>query len=486
MNTISEQKTEKERNLGNVVRVIGVVVDVEFPTGDLPSIHNALLIRRKHGDHLILEIQEHVGTKVVRAVAMGSTAGLSRGLQVEDLNAPIKVPVGPATLGRMFNVIGKPIDGKPALESRSLKQIHSKPPSMSEQRVTTEQLETGIKAIDLLTPYPKGGKIGLFGGAGVGKTILMMELMHNTIKQHSGIVVFAGVGERSREGNDLWLELNTSGLIDSTVLAFGQMNEPPGARLRIPYTALTMAEYFRDKEQRPVLVFIDNIYRFIQAGMEVSALLGRLPSEMGYQSTLDSEMGTMQERISSTSLGSVTSVQAVYVPADDITDPAVTATFSHLDANTVLSRRLVSLGIYPAIDPLQSSSTLLSPLVVGEEHYQVAMQVKATIARYEEMQDLIAILGMEELSASDQQTVIRARRLQRFMTQPFFTAEPYTSNPGKFVSLAENIRGFREILAGNYDEVPEQAFYMVGTLDEALEKAERLETAAAESEQVNA
>jgi F-type H+-transporting ATPase subunit beta len=474
MPIVSEQTYPGDENQGFIIRVVGVVVDVEFPNGDLPSIHNALLIRRKHGENLFLEIQEHVGPKVVRTIAMGSTAGLSRGMIVEDLNSPIMVPTGPATLGRLFNVVGKPIDNKPALKSRMLKPIHSKPPGLSEQRVSDEILITGIKTIDLLTPYPRGGKIGLFGGAGVGKTVLMIELMHNTISQHSGIVVFAGVGERSREGNDLWLELNKQGLIDSTVLVFGQMNEPPGARMRLPYTALTMAEYFRDKENRPVLIFIDNIYRFIQAGSEVSALLGRLPSEMGYQSTLDSEMGTLQERISSTSRGSVTSVQAVYIPADDIADPAVAATFSHLDAITVLSRRLVSLGIYPAIDPLQSGSSLLAPHIVGEEHYRVAMQVKATIARYKELQDLIAILGMEELSTSDQQTVIRARRLQRFMTQPFFSAEPFTGNKGTFVPLSENIRGFKEILEGKYDDLPEQAFYMVGTLDDVLEKAAQL------------
>lgn len=466
----------EERNQGVIVRVVGVVVDVEFTSGNLPSIHNALLVRRKNEDNLFLEIEEHIDTNIVRTIAMGSTAGLRRGLTVEDLDSPIKVPVGPATLGRIFNVVGKTIDDKPALKSRMVRPIHSKPPSLSEQRVLHDLIVTGIKAIDLLTPYPKGGKIGLFGGAGVGKTILMIELMRNTIRQHSGIILFAGVGERSREGNDLWLELKKQGLLDSTVLVFGQMNEPPGARLRLPYTALTMAEYFRDKEKRPVLIFIDNIYRFIQAGSEVSALLGHLPSEMGYQSTLESEMGMLQERITSTSNGSVTSVQAVYIPADDITDPAVAATFSHLDAITVLSRRLVSLGIYPAIDPLQSSSTLLSPEIVGEEHYQVAMQVKATIARYDELQDLIAILGMDELSEADQRTVRRARRLQRFMTQPFFSAEPYTSNKGAFVSLQENLRGFREILEGNYDNVIEQAFYMVGTLEDALEKAERLTT----------
>ncbi len=474
MDFLSEQSISNDRNNGFIVRVVGVVVDVEFPSGDLPSIHNALLVRRKNADDLMLEIQEHVGPRVVRAIAMGSTAGLSRGLLVEDLESPIRVPVGPSTLGRMFNVVGKPIDEKPGLKSRMYRPIHSKPPSLLEQRATTETLVTGIKALDLLTPYPKGGKIGLFGGAGVGKTVLMIELMRNTIRRHSGIVVFAGVGERSREGNDLWLELNQQGLIDSTVLAFGQMNEPPGARLRLPFTALTMAEYFRDKEKRPVLIFIDNIYRFIQAGSEVSALLGRLPSEMGYQSTLESEMGTLQERISTTSSGTVTSVQAVYIPADDLTDPAVAATFSHLDAYTVLSRRLVNLGIYPAIDPLQSTSTLLSPLIVGDEHYQVAMQVRATIARYEELQDLIAILGMEELSLSDQQTVIRARRLQRFLTQPFFSAESYTGNKGVMVSLEDNLRGFKGILEGKYDDLPEQAFYMVGGIDEALEKADRL------------
>ncbi len=461
--------TQEEQNLGVIVRVVGVVVDVEFISGKLPSIYNALLVQRRQGDDLLLEIQEHVGTTTVRTIAMGSTAGLRRGLPVKDLGISIRVPVGPATLGRIFNVIGQPIDEKPAPETDLLRPIHSKPPSVAEQQSSNEPLITGIKAIDLLTPYPKGGKIGLFGGAGVGKTVLMLELMRNTIRQHQGIVLFAGVGERSREGNDLWLELNAQkDLIDSTVLVFGQMNEPPGARLRLPLTALTMAEYFRDQEKRPVLLFIDNIFRFIQAGSEVSALLGHLPSEMGYQPTLDSEMGTLQERITTTSSGSITSVQAVYVPADDITDPAVAATFSHLDATTVL-------GIYPAIDPLQSSSNLLTPLIVGEDHYQVAMRVKATIARYVELQDLIAILGMEELSREDQKTVVRARRLQRFMTQPFFSAEIYTGNPGALVSIEETIRGFREILDGQHDELPEQAFYMVGTIDDVLRKAETLQ-----------
>lgn len=469
-----EKTTQGSSNSGYIVRVVGVVVDVEFPSGNLPSIHNALLVRRTNASDLILEIQEHVDTNVVRTVAMSGTAGLKRGMPVEDLDSTIKVPVGRKTLGRIFNVVGKPIDDKQEKEFAEFRPIHSKPPSLSEQQTSNVPMVTGIKTIDLLTPFPKGGKIGLFGGAGVGKTVLMLELMRNTIKQHDGIVLFAGVGERSREGNDLWLELNSQNLINSTILAFGQMNEPPGARLRLPYTALTMAEYFRDQEQRPVLVFIDNIYRFIQAGSEVSALLGRLPSEMGYQATLDSEMGSLQERIASTSKGSVTSIQAIYVPADDITDPAVAATFSHLDATTVLSRRLVSLGIYPAIDPLQSTSTLLAPHIVGERHYKIATQVKAMIARFEELQDLIAILGMEELSREDQQTVIRARRLQRFMTQPFFSAESYTSNKGVLVPLEETLKGFEEILQGKYDDYPEQAFYMVGTIEEMEAKAKKL------------
>ena len=452
------------------------MVDVEFPTGNLPSIHNALLVKRDQEENLFLEIQEHINTNTVRTIAMGSTAGLQRGLLAEDLGEPIRVPVGRATLGRMFNVVGKTIDQKPELINEFYMPIHVASPPLTEQRVINKPFITGIKTIDLLTPYPHGGKIGLFGGAGVGKTVLMIELMRNTIQKHSGIVVFAGVGERSREGNELWLDLQSQNMDKSTVLVFGQMNEPPGARLRLPFTALTMAEYFRDQEQRPVLIFIDNIFRYIQAGAEVSALLGRLPSEMGYQPTLDSEMGTLQERITSTSRGSVTSIQAVYVPADDITDPAVAATFSHLDANTVLSRRLVSLGIYPAIDPLQSSSTLLTPEIVGHDHFQIATQVKATIARYVELQDLIAILGMEELSETDQRTVIRARRIQRFMTQPFFSAEPYTGNKGVFVSLEDTLRGFKEILEGKYDNLPEQAFYMVGTIEDALLKAQQIAT----------
>jgi F-type H+/Na+-transporting ATPase subunit beta len=465
----------ESKNKGIIVRAVGVVVDVEFSTGDLPSIHNALRIDRPEHSPLILEVQEHIDTNTVRTIAMDDTAGLQRGLVVEDTGAPIKVPVGQKTLGRLFNVLGKPIDNKGALEEPlNRKPIHVQSPPIRDQRIANEPFITGIKAIDLLTPYPQGGKIGLFGGAGVGKTILIIELMRNSTKKYQGIVLFAGVGERSREGNDLYLDLNKREVMDSTVLVFGQMNEPPGVRLRTPLTALTMAEYFRDDEKRPVLVFIDNIYRYIQAGSEVSALLGRLPSEVGYQPTLESEIGTLQERITTTSSGSITSVQAVYVPADDLTDPAVTATFAHLDASTVLSRRLVDLGIYPAIDPLQSSSALLSPNIVGQVHYDTAMQVKSTLARYEDLQDVIAILGMEELSEGDQKTVLRARRIQRFLSQPLFAAEEFTGNPGRFVSMEDNIRGFQEILDGRHDTIPEQAFYMVGTIDDAMQKARKI------------
>jgi F-type H+-transporting ATPase subunit beta len=454
---------------------MGVVVDVEFETGDLPSIHNALRVSKGHQKDLILEVQEHIDANTVRTVAMGSTAGLQRGLMIEDTGGPIMVPVGKETLGRMFNVLGDPIDDKGVLsEDVPTHPIHVASPPLRDQRVVTAPFITGIKSIDLLTPYPRGGKIGLFGGAGVGKTILIIELMRNATKKYAGYIVFAGVGERSREGNDLYLELNRREVMKSSVLVFGQMNEPPGARLRTPLTALTMAEYFRDYESRPVLVFIDNIFRYIQAGSEVSALLGRLPSEVGYQPTLESEMGALQERITTTSAGSVTSVQAVYVPADDLTDPAVTATFAHLDASTVLSRRLVDLGIYPSIDPLNSSSSMLAPHIVGQEHFDVAMEVKSTLARYEDLQDVIAILGMEELSERDQQTVIRARRIQRFLSQPFFAAEEFTGNPGKFVPVEETIRGFKEILEGRHDSIPEQAFYMVGTIDDAMDKAREI------------
>lgn len=463
------------KNKGIIVRAVGVVVDVEFQTGNLPSIHNALRVVQDHAKPLILEVQEHVDANTVRTIAMGSTTGLQRGLVVEDTGAPIKVPVGKPTLGRIFNILGEPIDNLPPIqEDVTKKTIHAKSPQLRDQHIADKPFITGIKAIDLLTPYPQGGKIGLFGGAGVGKTVLIIELMRNTTKEYRGIVLFAGVGERSREGNELYLELNQRGVMDSSVLVFGQMNEPPGARLRTPLTALTMAEHFRDRERRPVLVFIDNIFRYIQAGAEVSALLGRLPSEVGYQPTLESEMGALQERITTTSSGSITSIQAVYVPADDMTDPAVTSTFAHLDASTVLSRHLVDLGIYPAIDPLNSSSALLAPHIVGQEHYNVAMQVKSILARYEELQDVIAILGMDELSESDQKTVLRARRVQRFLSQPFYSAEEFTGNPGKFVQLEETIQGFKEILEGRHDTIPEQAFYMVGTIDDAMEKARHL------------
>jgi len=459
---------------GIVVRVAGVVVDAEFPSGDLPSINNALLIRSDDGSDLVAEVQEHVNPRTVRAVAMRSTAGLRRGLAVIDTGAPIRVPVGRATLGRMFNVLGHPIDEQPPPKAEEWRPIHVASPPLRDQRVVRRPFVTGIKAIDLLTPYPRGGKIGLFGGAGVGKTMLMVELMRHTIREHSGIVLFAGVGERSREGNELWLEMQRSGVLDHTVLVFGQMNEPPGARLRVPLTALTMAEYFRESERQQVLLFLDNIFRYIQAGAEVSALLGRLPSAVGYQPTLATEMGKLQERITTTSRGSITSIQAVYVPADDLTDPAVVATFAHLDAATVLSRRQVSLGLYPAIDPLASSSTLLTPAAVGEEHVAIANEVRALLARYQELQDVIAILGVEELSEADRIAVNRARRIQRFLTQPFFVSEPFTGMPGRYVPLEETLRGFREIVEGRHDALPEQAFYMVGTIDEAIEKARRM------------
>jgi F-type H+-transporting ATPase subunit beta len=463
-------------NTGTVARVFGVVVDVSFPSGALPSIPHALLVQRDDGPGLVLEVQEHVDPYTVRAMAMDSTAGLRRGLAVLDTGHPIRVPVGQVTLGRMFNVLGQPIDGQPPPAGTQQRSIHVASPPLHEQRVVAEPFVTGIKAIDLLTPYPRGGKIGLFGGAGVGKTMLMIELMRHIIREQSGIVLFAGVGERIREGNELWLEMQRSGVLESTVLVFGQMNEPPGARLRVPLTALTMAEHFRDHERRQVLLFLDNIFRYIQAGAEVSALLGRLPSAMGYQPTLSSEMGELQERITTTSRGSVTSVQAVYVPADDLTDPAIVATFAHLDAVTILSRHQVSLGLYPAIDPLQSSSALLTPAGVGAVHYEIASAVRALLARYQELQDVIAILGVEELSEEDQLAVTRARRLQRFLTQPFFVSEPFTGLPGRYVPLAETLRGFREILEGRHDDLPEQAFYMVGTLDEAVARAGQLAT----------
>jgi F-type H+/Na+-transporting ATPase subunit beta len=459
--------------VGSVVRVAGVVVDAEFASGDLPGIHNALNIKTEEG-MLVVEVQEHVTPHTVRGVAMGSTAGLQRGLPVIDTGGPIEVPVGRATLGRMFNVLGEPIDGGSFLATAPRRPIHADAPSLEEQRVVTAPFITGIKAIDLMTPYPQGGKIGLFGGAGVGKTTLIIELIRHTIQEHEGMALFAGVGERSREGNDLWLQMRESGVIDNTILVFGQMNEPPGARLRVPLTALTMAEYFRDREHRQVLLFVDNIFRYIQAGAEVSALLGRLPSAVGYQPTLDTEMGKLQERITTTSGGSVTSIQAVYVPADDPTDPAVRATFAHLDATTLLSRRLSSQAIYPAIDPLDSHSSLLTPAGVGQEHYDTATGIRMLLARYQELQDVIAILGIEELSDEDRLVVNRARKARRFLTQPFFSTEQFTNLPGQYVPLDETLRGFREIYQGRHDDLPEQAFYMVGTIDDAMAKARRL------------
>jgi F-type H+-transporting ATPase subunit beta len=450
-------------------------VDAEFPSGDLPSIHNALVVEREPQQPLVVEVQEHLDPHTVRTIAMGGTSGLRRGLLTRDTGHPIRVPVGPQTLGRMFNVLGHPIDGGRQPRAARLHAIHAEPPPMHEQRVAEVPFTTGIKAIDLLTPYPRGGKIGLFGGAGVGKTLLMIELMRHTIREHRGIALFAGVGERSREGNDLWRELQRSGVLQSTILAFGQMKEPPGARLRVPLTALTMAEYFRDQERRQVLIFVDNIFRYVQAGAEVSALLGRLPSTVGYQPTLDTEMGELQERITTTSSGSITSVQAVYVPADDMTDPAVVATFAHLDATTILTRRQASRGFYPAVDPLDSSSSLLTEEGVGQEHLETANDVRTTLARYEELRDVIAILGVEELNEEDRVTVERARRIQRFLTQPFFVSEPFTGMAGRTVPVDETLRGFREILAGRHDALPEQAFYMVGTIDEAVERARQME-----------
>ena len=460
---------------GILEKVMGVVIDVKFPGGDLPGIHNALEITSLENQQLIFEVQEHINSNTVRAIAMGSNSGLRRGLRVKDTGLPITVPVGKETLGRLFNVLGNPIDGLPPIETHQRKPIHVASPSLINQRIASEPFVSGIKVIDLLMPFPEGGKIGLFGGAGVGKTVLMIELMSNTIREHSGLVLFAGVGERSREGNELWLDMKNSGVLENAILVFGQMNEPPGARLRVPLTALTMAEYFRDSEGRSVLVFIDNIFRYIQAGSEVSALLGRLPSAVGYQPTLESEMGELQERITTTSNGSVTSIQAIYVPADDMTDPAVTATFAHLDASCVLSRRQAGLGFYPAIDPLQSNSSLLTPKAVGRRHFSLANRTRAVLARYEELQDVISILGIDELSDEDQITVGRARRIQRFLTQPFFVSETYTGMKGKFVPLEQTLEGFEQILDGALDGVPEQAFYMTGTIDEVYEKSKEAE-----------
>ena len=463
---------------GKIVQVIGPVVDIEFPAESLPEILNAVTIKGKSGDidiDLVVEVMQHLGDNVTRCIAMSSTDGLTRGMEAEDTGAPIRVPVGEATLGRVFNVLGKTVDHDDTpVGNKEFWPIHRPAPKFDEQETSTQILETGIKVVDLIAPYSRGGKIGLFGGAGVGKTVLIMELIHNIATQHGGYSVFSGVGERTREGNDLWSEMKESGVIDKTALVYGQMNEPPGARMRVALTGLTMAEYFRDVQNQDVLLFIDNIFRFIQAGSEVSALLGRMPSAVGYQPTLGTDVGALQERITSTKKGSITSVQAVYVPADDLTDPAPAATFAHLDATTVLSRQIAELGIYPAVDPLDSTSRILDPHVIGEDHYEVARGVQAILQKYNELQDIIAILGMEELSDEDKLTVARARKIQRFLSQPFFVAEQFTGTPGKYVPLKETIRGFKEILAGKYDDLPESAFYMIGSIDEVVEAANKM------------
>jgi F-type H+-transporting ATPase subunit beta len=462
-----------EPNIGNIVQVIGPTVDVEFASDRLPPILNAIRIKdEERRIDITAEVSLHVGDNVVRCIAMSSTDGIVRGMPAEDLGGPISVPVGSQSLGRIYNLLGEPIDGKgPLPHPEKRYPIHRTPPSFEDQATETAQLETGIKVVDLLAPYPKGGKIGLFGGAGVGKTVIIQELIRNIATEHGGYSVFAGVGERTREGNDLYLEMNESGVINKTALVFGQMNEPPGARLRVGLTGVTLAEYFRDEENQDVLLFIDNIFRFVQAGSEVSTLLGRMPSAVGYQPTLGTEMGALQERICSTKKGSITSVQAIYVPADDITDPAPATTFTHLDATTVLSRAISELGIYPAVDPLASTSRILSPQVVGREHFEVARRAQEILQRNRELQDIIAILGMDELSEEDKLVVRRARRIQRFFSQPFFVAEVFTGRPGKYVKVQETVRGFREIIEGKHDDVPEQAFYMAGTIEEVLEQA---------------
>ncbi len=457
-----------------MLRVIGPVVDVEFFAEELPALYNAIRIDRPDGTKLIVEVSQYLGENVVRCVAMSTTDGLVRGMDAVDTGESITMPVGRETLGRVFNLLGETIDKLGDCSAKKRYPIHRPPPPFEEQVPSNQIFETGLKVIDLLEPYAKGGKVGLFGGAGVGKTVLIMELIRNIATEHGGFSVFGGVGERTREGNDLWLEMKGSGVIQKTVLVFGQMNEPPGARLRIGLSALTQAEYFRDEEGQDVLLFIDNIFRFVQAGAEVSALLGRMPSAVGYQPTLSTEMGELQERITSTKRGSITSVQAIYVPADDLTDPAPATTFSHLDATTVLSRQLAELGIYPAVDPLDSTSRILDPRIVGEDHYRVARGVQQVLQRYKELQDIIAILGMEELSEEDKLIVARARRIQRFLSQPFFVAEQFTGARGRYVPLPETIRGFKEILEGKHDDLPEQAFYMVGNIDEVVEKAKRL------------
>ena len=461
-----------ERNVGKITQIIGAVLDIKFPEGKLPEINSAIDIQTKDGGRLVVEVAQHLGDDTVRCIAMGPTDGLVRGMEAESTGSAISVPVGEETLGRMFNVLGEPIDNKPAPEVKQHMPIHRKAPTFAEQSTTTEMLETGIKVVDLLCPYQKGGKIGLFGGAGVGKTVLIQELIRNIATEHGGYSVFTGVGERTREGNDLYYEMKESGVIEKTTMVFGQMNEPPGARMRVGLTGLTMAEYFRDQGGKDVLLFIDNIFRFTQAGSEVSALLGRMPSAVGYQPTLATDVGELQERIASTKNGSVTSVQAVYVPADDLTDPAPATTFAHLDATTVLSRKIVEQGIYPAVDPLESSSRILEADVVGEEHYQTARRVQEILQKYKELQDIIAILGMEELSDEDKLTVYRARKVQKFLSQPFFVAENFTGVKGKYVPLKETIRGFKMIVDGEMDEYPEAAFFNVGTIDDVKKKAE--------------
>jgi len=477
--------TAEKTNVGYITQIIGPVVDVKFPGGQMPRIYNALSIQGTNvaGQQVSVtcEVQQLLGDNQVRGVAMSSTDGLVRGMEVVDSGAPISVPVGSGTLGRIFNVVGEPVDNKGAVSVQERFPIHRAAPTLTELETKPSVFETGIKVIDLLTPYRRGGKIGLFGGAGVGKTVIMMELINNIAKAHGGVSVFGGVGERTREGNDLYNEMIESGVIDKDnpseskiALVYGQMNEPPGARMRVGLSALTMAEYFRDVNKQDVLLFIDNIFRFVQAGSEVSALLGRMPSAVGYQPTLGTDIGDLQERITSTTEGSITSIQAVYVPADDLTDPAPATTFAHLDGTTVLSRSLASKGIYPAVDPLSSTSTMLQPSIVGQEHYAVARQIQATLQRYKELQDIIAILGLDELSEDDRQTVARARKVERFLAQPFFVAEVFTGSPGKYVPLEESIKGFQQILSGELDDLPEQAFYMVGNIDEAKAKAEKL------------
>lgn len=467
-------------NIGKIVQVIGPVIDVDFSGSKLPEINNSLTVKRINlegvEETLVTEVQQHLGENRVRTVAMDSTDGLVRGMEVVDSGEPIMIPVGPEVLGRLINVIGDTIDGKEPLKTNMKYPIHRDPPKMTELSTKREMFETGIKVIDLIEPYTKGGKTGLFGGAGVGKTVIIQELIHNIAKQHGGYSVFAGVGERTREGNDLYLEMSESGVLKNTALVFGQMNEPPGARQRIGLTGLTIAEYFRDELGKDVLLFIDNIFRFTQAGSEVSALLGRMPSAVGYQPTLATEMGTLQERITSTTKGSITSIQAVYVPADDYTDPAPATTFAHLDATTELSRKISELGIYPAVDPLTSTSRILDPLIVGEEHYNVAQGVKKILQNYQDLQDIINILGIDELSDEDKVVVARARRIQKFLSQPFSVAEQFTNLPGRYVKLEDTIKGFKGILNGEYDDLPEQAFHLVGTIEDAIEKAKTLKS----------